>query len=171
MYRLNYRVLVCASLCIFAASALAEDRSATASCNFDTAKQLAVRYQRIPLDAKKKILDKIPDGEVWAPGGHPMTMFTNTALTAADNKIPIGAYTLFIIPGEKTWTLIISKSTDTSGKYDQQMDLARVPMQLGELSASEDHFSVHFAHVTSDQCNMRIYLQSIGAFTAFKLEK
>ena len=52
--------------------------------------------------------------------------------------LPIGAYTLFVIPNSKQWTLIVSKSTDTSGAYDPQQDLVRVPLDSGELPSPED---------------------------------
>ena len=97
-----------------------------------------------------------------------MILFTNTEITVGNKDIPIGAYTLFVIPEEKAWTLIISKSTNMSGKYEEGQDLARIPMQVGELSSAEEEFIVYFAHVASDQCNMRLDLQKARAFVAFK---
>ena len=70
-----------------------------------------------------------------------MKFFTNTPVAVADTNIPIGAYTMFVIPEEKKWTLIISKSTDTSGKYDEQQDLTRIPMQFGTLAEAEPEFT------------------------------
>jgi Protein of unknown function (DUF2911) len=148
------------------------DSSATATCNFDSTKQLAVEYGRFTVDIKKQAFGKeIPYGKVWAPGGKPMTMFTNIALTVDDKDLPVGAYTLFVIPDENKWTLIISRSTDMSGKYNKQQDLMRVPMELGELPNPEPQFSVYFAHVGADQCNMRVDLQSARAWVTFKEKK
>ena len=77
------------------------NRSAT--CNFDKTKQVAVEYQRIAVNVKKKVLgNEIPFGKVWTPGGKPMTMFTNTPVVIGGNELGIGAYTLFVIPDEKT---------------------------------------------------------------------
>src|SRR5437868_10679220 len=106
---------------------------ATATCNFDPNKQLAVEYQRITVNAKKPVFGhEIPYGKVWAPGGKPMTLFTTTPMTIGGKDLPVGAYTMFAIPSQKQWTLVISKSTDTSGRYDEQEDLVRVPMEYGE---------------------------------------
>ena len=44
---------------------------------------------------------------------------------------------MFVIPGAKQWTLIVSKSTDMTGAYDEQKDLVRVPMESGELPSPE----------------------------------
>ncbi len=100
-----------------------------------------------------------------------MTMFTNTPLTLGGREIPIGAYTLFAIPDSKEWTLIVSKSTDTSGKYEEGLDVARVPMQHGELPTSESRFTVYFAHVAPSQCNMRLDLQNVRAWVVIHQKK
>ena len=50
----------------------------TATCNFDEDKQLVLEYQRVPVNPKKPVALQIPYGKVWAPGGKPMTLFTNT---------------------------------------------------------------------------------------------
>ena len=53
--------------------------NATTACNFDPNKQLAVEYQKISVNPKKKVLgDEIAYGKVWTPGDKPMKLFTNT---------------------------------------------------------------------------------------------
>jgi hypothetical protein len=74
---------------------------------------------------------------------------------------------MFVIPAEKQWTLVISGSTDTSGRYDEKDDLVRVPMEYGELSNPEDEFSVYFAHVAPNQCSMRMDLEKLRAWVIF----
>jgi Protein of unknown function (DUF2911) len=145
--------------------------NATTACNFDPNKQLAVEYQRVQINPKKKVLgNEIPYGKVWTPAGKPMDLFTNAAVTVAGKEIPVGAYTMFVIPEEKAWTLVISKSTDTSGKYDEAQDLARVPMQVGKLHRAEPEFSAYFAHVAANQCNLRLDLQKARAWVVFQLK-
>ncbi len=145
---------------------------ATATCNFDPNKQLAVEYQRMTVNAKKPVFGhEIPYGKVWAPGGKPMTLFTTTAVTIDGKQLPIGAFTMFAIPSQKQWTLVVSKSTDTSGKYEEQQDLVRAPMEYGELPSPEDEFSVYFAHIAPNQCSMRLDLEDSRAWVVFQEEK
>jgi len=75
---------------------------------------------------------------------------------------------MFAIPTTKQWTLIVSKSTDMSGKYDEKMDVVRVPMELGELPAPEPQLKVSFAHVAPDQCSLRLDIASMGNSAIFK---
>jgi len=97
-----------------------------------------------------------------------MTLFTDTPVQVGARNLPMGAYTLFVIPTAKQWTLIVSKSTDTSGAYDEQQDLVRVPMESGELPSPEPQLNVAFEHVAPGQCNLRVDLDKNGHFVPFQ---
>ncbi len=142
--------------------------SGTTTCNFDDEKQLAVEYQHVTLNLKKPTSLQVPFGKAWAPGGKPLTLFTNTRVEVGARILPIGAYTIFVIPTAKQWTLIISKSTDMSGAYDEQQDLVRVPMGSGELPSPEADLNVAFEHIAPGQCNLRLDLDKAGHFVTFQ---
>lgn len=167
MYRVTYSLLLLAALVASVGGALwAQDdpAAATATCNFDDEKQLVVQYQRVPINVKKPLALQVPFGKVWSPGGKAMTLFTNTPVQIGAVTVPIGAYTLYVIPGARQWTLIVSKSTDVSGNYDEQQDLVRVPLESGELPSPESAFSLSFAHIAPQQCNIRMDLDKFGHF-------
>jgi hypothetical protein len=150
------------------AFAQGETPTGSATCNFDSEKQLAVEYQRISLNPKKPIPGQVPYGKVWAPGGKPLTLFTNTPIQVGPANLPIGAYTMFVIPTAKQWTLIVSKGTDMTGAYDQQQDLVRVQMQSGELPSPELEFNAAFEHIAANECNIRLDLDKTGHFVTFQ---
>ena len=94
-----------------------------------------------------------------------MLLFTQAALTVGNAQIPVGAYSLFLIPGKDRWTLVINKGVG-KGPYDEQEDLLRVPMDVGQLGTPEE-FSLFFAHLAPKQCNLRIYQGKLGAWAEF----
>ena len=142
---------------------------ATASCNFGSNKQVAVEYQRMTVNARKPVFGReIPYNKTWAPGGKPLTLFLSSPVEISSRGLAAGAYTMFVIPSEKQWTLIVSKSTDTSGKYDQGEDLFRVPMEYGKLPSPENELSIYFAHVAPEQCSMRMDLGDSRAWVVFQ---
>jgi Protein of unknown function (DUF2911) len=140
----------------------------TATCNFDEDKQLAVEYQRVVLNLKKATSFQVPFGKVWAPGGKPMTLFTNLPIEVGSRMLSVGAYTLFVIPTAKQWILIVSKSTDMTGAYNEQDDLVRIPMGSGELPSPQAELNVALEHVGPGQCNLRIDLDKTGHFVTFQ---
>lgn len=173
MSRLTFCSVLISSLLVGSrVFAQATNFEATAVCNFDATKQVVVEYERVSFDVRKRIWGKeIQYGKVWAPGGKPMTLFTNTPISIAGTTLAAGAYTLFVIPDEKKWILVVSKSSDTTGKYDEKYDAARVPMEFGELSSAEPEFSIYFGHVASDQCNMRLDLEKTRAWVTIRENK
>ena len=170
MFSSSRWLILAVSLVIISAASRAQtlDSDANTICNFDPNKQLAVEYRRVDLAPRKKALgNSIPYGKVWAPGGKPLTLFANTAFSVGGKDFSDGAYTMFIVPEEKSWTLIVSRSTDTSGKYDEGRDIARIPMQFGRLPQPELAFTAYFAHVATDQCNLRLDLEKARAWVVF----
>lgn len=143
---------------------------ATATCNFDPNKQLVVEYQRASVNVKKPVFGhEIPYGKEWAPGGKPMTLFVNQGGVQIGGKnLSMRGYTMFLFPEQKKWTLVVSKSTDTSGKYDPSQDIVRDSEPLEDLNQPEGEFSIYFAHVAPDQCNMRVDLDNYRAVYTFK---
>jgi hypothetical protein len=172
MPRVTSCVIIFAFLFLGCAALAQESSSATGTttCNFDEDKQLVVQYQHVTVNLKKGVGTQVPFGKVWAPGGKPMTLFTNTPVVVGAHTLGIGAYTLFIIPTSKQWTLVVSKSTDMTGAYDDKNDLVRVPMDSGELPNPVGDLGVAFEHVAPGQCNLRLDLDKLGHFAPFKTQ-
>jgi len=172
MHRVTSCVIILAF--IFTAGALLAQESSsatgTATCNFDDDKQLVVQYQHVVVNLKKGVATQISFGKPWAPGGKPMTLFTNAPVVVGAHSLGVGAYTLFVIPSSKQWTLIVSKSTDMTGAYDDKNDLVRVPLDSGELPNPVGELGVAFEHVAPGQCNLRFDLDKFGHFAPFKLQ-
>jgi hypothetical protein len=136
-------------------------KSATVSCTFDDSKEMKVQYNS---SAKQ---ENLRDGTPWGPGGSPMILFTQTALTLGNAGIPIGAYSLYIIPGKEHWTLVVNKNVAPDSKYDKAQDLARTSIETGELENPLKQPKVAFAHVGPKQCNMRLYYENTGTWAEF----
>ena len=136
----------------------------TATCSFDDGRQVSVRYESEKNGDKKEL----PRGKVWMPGGQPMWLFAQAELSVGSSQIPIGAYSMYIIPNKQDWTLIINKNVSAHSTYNQQEDVARVKMELGQLTAPEKELGVFFGHVAPKQCNIRIYYGKSGAWAEFK---
>lgn len=89
--------------------------------------------------------DLVPYGKVWRTGANAATTLTTDAdLMIGSLHVPAGKYTLFTIPGEKEWTLIVNKQTGQPGTtHDPAQDLGRVKMTLAPpLKDSVEQFAV-----------------------------
>lgn len=135
--------------------------TSTATCYLDDGRQLFIRYN--PVSAKT---DKLSNGKPWAPGGAPMTLFTEAQLNFAGATIPVGAYTVYPIPAKDKWTLVISKNVTAGSAYDEKQDLARAPMETDQVSQAAESLEVAFAH-TGEKCTLRIYFGKSASFAPF----
>jgi hypothetical protein len=135
----------------------------TAYCNFDDGNQMTVQY--VPKVGKN---DEPRNGKAWTPGGTPMVLFAQTALTLGGSPIPTGAYNVFAIPGRNNWTLVVNKNVTAGSKYDEKDNIAKAQMDLGSLGEAEKDVRVSFAHSGPKQCSMRIDYGKTGAFVDFK---
>src|SRR6202161_4285943 len=79
--------------------------TSTTTCNLDDGRQVYVRYNAVSTKQERP-----PNGRPWAPGGSPMTLFSEAPLSLGSSTIPIGAYAVYAIPAKDHWTLVVNKN-------------------------------------------------------------
>jgi Protein of unknown function (DUF2911) len=127
--------------------------AAHAEFQFADGKTVVTDYSSPRAKGRKIFGGLVPYGQVWRAGANEATTFvTNTDVTVGGVTVPAGAYTLFAIPEQGQWTLIISKKTknakggplwgtDYPGKGE---DLARLPMKVSSLPAPVEDFTIAY---------------------------
>jgi hypothetical protein len=75
--------------------------------------------------------------EIWCPGADEATMLsTSRALKMGSLSVPAGEYSLWMIPTEGTWTLILNKDAHTfHTNHRSSRDLGRVELKKQALSS------------------------------------
>lgn len=107
-------------------------------------KKVTIDYSA-PSKRDRKIMGGlVPYGEVWRTGANAATtLTTETDLMIGDLHVPAGKYTLYSIPGEKDWTLIVNKQTGQWGtNYDAAQDLGRVKMTVTPVKDTVETFVI-----------------------------
>jgi hypothetical protein len=136
---------------------LAQDLQAT-YCNFDDGNQISIQYKPV-------VKEQPHNGRVWSPG---ITLFVQTPVVLAGSGIGLGAYSVHIIPDKKNWTLIVNKNVTAGSAYDSAQDVARSPMEIGEIPDPVKELQLTFAHMSARECSLRVYYQKSGAFADFR---
>jgi hypothetical protein len=135
--------------------------SSTASCYLDDGRQIFIRYNAVSGKSEKPA-----NGKPWAPGGTPMTLFTEAPLGFGGTTIPVGAYAVYPIPAKDKWTLAVNKNVTAHAAYDEKQDIARAPMETDQIPQAADALEVAFAHYGS-KCTLRIYFGKAASFADF----
>jgi DUF2911 family protein len=163
------RILCAVLLCQIATiTGLAQDskqEDVTTACTFEDGTEISVRY--IPVESNK---EKIQNGKIWVPGGSPMVLFTPAALALEKSQIPAGAFSLYLVPQKDRWILVVNKNVSAGSKYDARQDIARAPMEMGQLGEPTSTLELSFGRMGPKHCSLRVYFGKTGGWAEF-LEK
>ncbi|WP_299626356.1 DUF2911 domain-containing protein [uncultured Tenacibaculum sp.] len=109
-------------------------------------KLVKVIYSRPQL--KGRSLAKLaPAGKVWRTGANEAAEITfYKDVTFGGKSVKAGTYSLFTIPGEKEWTVILSTAKNVWGSYfyKQNEDVVRVTGKVSKTSSPVEAFSIAF---------------------------
>src|ERR1700693_3707421 len=97
---------------------------------------------------------------------------TTAALTVDGKDVPAGSYTIFAIPNQDKWTLIVSKKTGEWGiPYPGEADdLLRADMKVSKLSSPAESFTITF-NKAGDACTMNLDWETTRASIAISAKK
>ena len=105
---------------------------------------ITVEYGRPSMKGRKVMGELVPFGKVWRTGAdEATTLTTDKELQIGGTIVPAGKYTLFTLPGQTDWQLIVNKQTGQWGtEYDQKQDLGRVPLKKTATSAPVEQLTI-----------------------------
>src|ERR1700690_687421 len=133
----------------FAAAAMAQRPSpaATAECKLPGGKTIKTAYSSPRMKGRQIYGGLVPYGQVWRTGANEATTFvTDANLSVGGKDVPAGSYTLFTVPAQDKWTLIINKKTGEWGipyKWESE-ELVRVEMKTSKLPAPVENFTISY---------------------------
>ena len=104
---------------------------------------ILIDYGRPAARGRKIFGDVVPWGKVWRTGANAATqLITDKELTFGTTHIPAGTYSLFTLPSEQGWVLIINRQHGQWGTvYDASKDLARLPMVVKQRTEPVERFT------------------------------
>ena len=122
-----------------------------------------VIYSRPQKNGRMIFGDLIEYGKVWRLGANEATeieFFQNVKIR--NNKIKKGRYTLYAIPWQDKWTIILNKETDIWGsfKYDPEKDKLRIDIPVERQTEIAESFVMAFDK-TVDGFTLQIFWDNI----------
>jgi hypothetical protein len=100
-----------------------------------------------------------PYGEVWRTGANEATEITFTRpVLMSENVIEAGTYSLFTIPEETKWTIILNSELGQWGafEYDQRRDYVRFEIPVIMLETPVEAFTIAFDEVQNSLTTMSL---------------
>jgi len=106
---------------------------------------MRVIYSRPQKKGRDVFGELVPYGKVWRTGANEATEITfYENVNFGGKEIKAGTYSLFTIPNQENWTIILNKELNQWGayRYDESKDVARVEVKTMKTAADVETFSM-----------------------------
>ncbi len=108
-------------------------------------KKVTIEYGRPQVKGREIFGKLVPYDQVWRTGADEATVLTTEGdLMLGSLHVPAGTYSLFTVPGQKEWSIVVNKTAKQWGafKYDAATDLGRAKMTVKTLSSPVETFTI-----------------------------
>lgn len=160
-----------ASILAFGVSLVSAQQSPRKSAEITlNGKKITVDYGAPSMRSRKIMGGLVPFNQVWRTGANKATHFTTEAdLVIGSVEVPKGTYTLYTLPGESGWKLIINKQSGQWGTvYDEKQDLARIDMKVEKTAAPVEMFVISLASAGNKGGVLKLEWENTSASVSFK---
>ena len=165
-------IVLCAAVLLSILPLQAQQASPPGSAEITVdGKKIAISYHRPSMKGRKIFGGLVPYGQVWRTGANnATTLKTEADLMFGNVVVPAGSYTLWTLPTENGWKLIINKQTGQWGtQYSEAQDLARVDMKVGKLPAAVEQFTLSLTAAKGGG-TLKLDWETTSASIAFKVK-
>ena len=118
--------------------------------------ELSIGYCAITRRASEELGNQLTNDSIWpkAPALAPIFL-TKSDIAIGDLFVPAGKYSLYFLPSQNGWKLIVSKQTSGT-EYDETKDLGRVVMTTVPVPGTPaDKLSILFRATLGKTCSGR----------------
>jgi hypothetical protein len=141
---------------------------------------ISVEYSRPGAKEREIFGELVGYGKMWRTGANKATKITfNENCVFGGAKIKEGSYSLFTIPGDKEWTVVLNKNTELwgVGEYDEKNQVCSIVVKAIKTKDFTESFTIDFgtfqsfsAIMSLKWANTKIDIK-IESLAAKKLEK
>ncbi len=118
-----------------------------------------INYSRPGMRGRTIYGDLVPYGQVWRTGANSATVITfSDDVKLAGNAVAAGSYSLYSIPQENEWTIILNSNTKGNiGNYSPDEDVIRFKVKPGKITEASEAFTIDFGNFSTAGAHLNIY--------------
>jgi hypothetical protein len=132
-------------------------------------KKIYISYYAPSMHGRKIMGGLVPYNVVWCTGANYATQIdTEADLDMGGLKMPKGSYSIWTLPTEKEWTLIINKQIGQFHlDYNARQDFGRVKMNLLAVAAPIEQFTIRLAQTGDNKGTLSLLWEKTEASEPF----
>ncbi|NOG45162.1 MAG: DUF2911 domain-containing protein [Calditrichaeota bacterium] len=117
--------------------------------------EIAIEYCRPGIKGRKIFGGLEPYGKVWRTGANEATKIKfSTDVTLEGNEVPAGEYSIYTVPGEREWKIIINKKLDGRQNHAKEHDLVTFKVKPKLTPLPVERFTIDIADITDNSANI-----------------
>lgn len=131
---------------------------------------VSITYSRPSAKGRKVFGDLVAFDKLWRTGANKCTKLSvSDSVTINNVRMGKGDYSIFTVPGQREWMIIINKDADLSGTdgYDMNKDITRFKVAASPNAFTET-FTINFSDLTSTSANVELTWETTRV--VFKIE-
>ena len=118
---------------------------------------VSVWYSRLGMRGRRIFGGLVPYGQVWRTGANePTSISFSDQAKLEGHDVPAGTYSLYTMPGEEEWTIIINKKTAGFARHDEKEDLVRFKVKPTQTSVPIETFTINISDVSMNSANVEL---------------
>jgi hypothetical protein len=118
---------------------------------------VSVSYSRPGIKGRKIFGGLVPYGQVWRTGANdPTTISFSDPVKLEGHDVPAGTFSLYTIPAEKEWTIIINKNTSGGMKNDEKDDLVSFKVKPSQTSTPIETFTINISDIAMNAASVEL---------------
>lgn len=119
--------------------------------------QISLTYGRPSVNDREIFGGLVPYDEVWRTGANESTAITFSDDVLIEGElVEAGTYSLYTLPGEETWSIIINDKLSWGTQYDVSEDALRVNVDAEE-SFFVEQMLIYFEDISAESGDMVIH--------------
>jgi hypothetical protein len=133
---------------------------------------ISIHYGRPFVRGRRIMGAVVPYDTVWRTGAGAATALTTDAdLLIGGASLPKGRYSLWTLPSEKGWKLIINKKVGPGApQYDQKEDFARIDLKKESLETPIEQFTISLERTGDDTGVLKLAWENTQVSVDFKVQ-
>lgn len=134
--------------------------------------EVKVTYSRPGMKGRTIYGDLVPYGKLWRTGANMATTIeVNGTFMINGNKLEKGIYSLFTIPGENEWEVILNKNEKAfTSDYKQEEDVFRFKTTPAKISDKVETFTLLFSNVKDGSADLDILWENTKVTLNFTVD-
>ncbi len=133
---------------------------------------VTVKYSRPSVKDREVFGTLVPYDELWRTGANKATQITfSTPVNFGGEEVAAGTYSLFSIPSQAEWTVILNKETELwgTGNFDEGKNVAVVEVQPMEAETQES-FTIDVNELRNETALLTLHWENTKVAVPIKVK-